>query len=246
MRYVKKSTCFFLSTLLFSIPMLASADMPPNLNKISYQQAIEKWATTTTAKVTVNVDAALDKIGLADINTHVLDNLKKMAAQGDWHITQFSRGEDKSGLEIVHVEAEARLPGSSLADLRTKAKAASKAGETYTVSDIDFSPSAVEMENAHVAARNEIYNNVKQEIARLNQVYPDQHYFLFALDFQPSQVMPMMKTQMAVAAMAPGMEGARPAAVVMPINAKIVESAAIVIAAVTPTASTPPTAVAKP
>lgn len=233
MRCIKKSSCFFLGALLITLPGLASADAAPNLNKISYQQAVDKWATTDTVKVTVSVDAALDKVGLAQINGYVLQNLKQMAAQGDWHVTQFNRGEDKSGLEVVHIEAEARLPGASLADLRDKAKSASKAGETYTVSNMDFSPSAAEMETAHIAARSEIYGDVKQEIARLNQAYPDQHYFLYSIDFHPSQIQPQVMMAKAAMAGAP-MTGGAGSAVALPVNTKISEAATVVIASLTP------------
>lgn len=217
--------------LIFSLPANA-ADLPPfspypPLNKISYQATVEKWATTETANVTINMDAVLGKMGLSNINAHVLETLHKMAADANWHVTQFNRTQDKSGLEMLHVEAEARLSQNVLASLREKAKNISKPGETYTVGNIDFMPALAEMEKTHADARAAIYEQVKQEIARLNQMYPEQHYFLNQLDFVPAQVMPMMfkggraNVDMAVAATPESN---------ISVNAKITETGQAVIA----------------
>jgi len=202
------------------------------LNKITYQSTVEKWATTTTAKVTVNVDAALDKVGLSNINQYVLSNLNKMAVDASWHVTQFNRNQDKSGLEMLHVEAEARLPQNALASLRDKAKSISKSGETYTLGDIDFMPDLQEMEKVHADARAEIYAQVKQEIARLNQLYPEQHYFLHQLDFiaQPGVMMNKMQV-MSFAGNPAHPESAAPS---IPVSAKITEVGQAVIAATVP------------
>lgn len=208
-----------------------AAELPPfpqqPLNKVSYQVTVEKWAATETAKVTVSMDAALDKVGLASVNAHVLENLRKMAADANWHVTQFNRSQDKSGLEMLHVEAEARLPQTVLSTLREKAKTISKAGETYTVGDIDFTPALSEMEKTHADARAAVYDQVKQEIARLTQLYPEQHYFLNELNFSPAPIAPVMFKGMRTMAM----EANTDSAPSIPVNAKVTESAQVVIAA---------------
>jgi hypothetical protein len=224
------SVSFFMSILSFS----AAAEVLPFpsqrvLNKISYQSTVEKWATTSTAKVTVSMDAMLDKVGLSNINSYVVTNLNKIATDAGWHVTQFNRSQDKSGLETLHVEAEARLPQAALAGLRDKAKSISKSGETYTVGEIDFMPNLQEMENTHAAARAEVYAQIKEEIARLNALYPDQHYFLHQVDFiaQPVAMMAKMQTMAMRSDMATP-EAAPPA---IPVNAKVVETAQAIIAA---------------
>ncbi len=228
--------------LLLTLPLFANADPAefprpqPPLNKVSYQTTVEKWATTDTVKVTVSMDAALDKVGLANVNSHVLDTLNKMAAKADWHITTFTRSQDKSGLEMLHVEAEARLPQGDTAGLRDKAKSISKPGETYTISDIDFSPSLAEMEKTHADARAAIYANIQQEIMRLNQAYPEQHYFLHSIEFVPNQPVIMRKGGMVMAAAMPEPNQEQPS---MPVNANVTETAQVVIAAKAPTTATP-------
>jgi hypothetical protein len=199
------------------------------LNKITYTTLVEKWATTTTARVTINMDAALDKVGLANVNAHVLENLHKMAGDADWHVTQFNRSQDKSGLEMLHVEAEARLSQSTLAGLRDKAKGISKPGETYTIGDIDFTPALPEMEKTHADARAVVYEQVKQEIERLNKLYPEQHYFLHQLDFMGQPVPVMAKVQMMETYGNAGNIGAARAPNI-PVNAKVTEIAQAIIA----------------
>jgi hypothetical protein len=238
---MQKRLLVLLSSFILMTSLSAAAVVGPDeasfpartvLNKITYQATVEKWATATTANVAVNVDASLDKVG-ANVNSYVLQNLNKLVADAGWHITQVNRNQDKSGLEMLHVEAEARLPQGSLASLREKAKSISKAGETYTVGGIDFTPTLAEMEKTHADARADVYQQVKEEIARLNALYPDQHYFLHQLDFiSPPRGMPMMaKAEMMAFSNAPA-----PEAPSIPVNAKITEIGRAVIAARIPLA----------
>lgn len=221
----------FLVILLLLIPSVLFADViEPLLNKITLQLSAEKWATTATARVVVNLDAALDRFGLSSINEQMLKKLEAFSSQTEWHITSMTRSQDKSGLEQVHVEAEARVPSNSLAILRDKAKALSKPGETYTIASIDFTPTLAEMEVASADARNQIYNTAKQEVARLNQLYPDQHYFLYAIDFSsvPTPIVPLPLNRMLIAT------AAIDSAAKVSINSKVALTANAVIAALTP------------
>lgn len=223
--------------LALTLPLSAiAADLPhfpprPTLNKVTYQVTVEKWATTNTAKVTINMDAALDKVGLANVNRHVLETLHKMSGDADWHITQFNRSQDKSGLETLHVEAEARLPQNTLANLRDKAKSISKPGETYTIGDIDFTPALAEMEKTHADARAIIYEQVKQEIVRLNQLYPEQHYFLHKLDFNVPQIVPLAFSNTRMLSANNAMPAVAPPELNIPVNAKVTETAQVVVGA---------------
>lgn len=223
---------FVVLGMAIATPVLAQNDNSnPALNNVSYQLSAEQWANTATANVTVSLDASLDKIGLSNLSTYVLKNLNAIEPNPNWHIVQFTRNQDKSGLETVHIEAQARIPSGNLAALRDKAKNLSKQGETYSISDIDFSPSMDEIEVAHTAARSAIYDKAKQEVARLNQVYPDQHFFLNSIQFMPAPVAPVAYAKVTMAEAPPG-EGAQPP---VSVDAKVVEHATVVIASVTPT-----------
>ena len=240
-----KILCLVLASLIF--PFVASAQIlpPAQLNRIYYQFTEERWATTNTAKVTVNLDAALDKIGLNNINNYILANLNKIAEKAEWHIIEFARTKDNTELEKLHVVAEARLPDTALAELRDKAKAISKPGETYTIANIDFTPSNGELEKAHIDARVAIYEQVKQEVARLNAAYPDQKYFVNEIRFNPPQVAPVYTTLARAEVMPNSFQGAgaaqlgsapavKSATTSMSVNTKITEIASVTIASVAP------------
>lgn len=218
----------------FFVPLLAWGQYPPNvpwMNRITYQLSVDKWATTSNAKVTVNMDAIADKIDLSNINAHVLSNLAAIADSKNWHIVRYVRNQDKSGLEMIHVEAEAWLPNNTLGGIRDKAKKISRPGETYTIADIDFSPSPADIENTHAEARATIYNMAKAEIARLQQIYPDQHYFLYSIDFQQPTVFGSATGKMAMTAAMPAPAAPEPVA---EINSHIIDSATVVVAAQLP------------
>lgn len=180
--------CFNLClSALWALPLSIHAQtwtipQQPLLNKVSYQISAEKWAQTQTAKVTVSLDATLDHKGLEQLSSQMFKNLKEMS-DSDWHVIQVQQFQDKSGLETVHIEAQSRLSEKHLSYLRSKAKDISKPGQTYLVSSIEFSPSMEELEKTYAEARNQIYNQINQEISRLNQAYLAQKYFLYSVDF---------------------------------------------------------------
>lgn len=231
MKHLQKVILFTLSLIL---PLAAAAQMFPSLqlNTISYRYTQEGWATTNTAKVTVNFDAAVDQVGLSNVNTQVLENLKKMA-DANWHITVFERAKDSTELEKLHLVVEARLPESALVGLRDKVKNISKEGQTYTIASIDFTPSLVAMEQMRAGLRTAIYEQAKQEVARLNQASPNQKYFLNSIYFeteQPVQPAREMKTMQLSANGA-----ATPVSSVgMSVSSKVTQSAQITIASVIP------------
>jgi hypothetical protein len=157
---------------------------PSNANVTMMVQA-EAWATSNTAKVTTRINAVVGKTGLEQVYNNVNQKLAKLSNKGNWHITSFNRSQDKSGLELVEIIAEARLPITELAAIRDHAKSVSRPGETYTIDDIDFHPSAEDMEAARSKLRTRIYELAKVELANLNKAYPDHHFVVHVINFLP-------------------------------------------------------------
>jgi len=180
--------------LLIMTPAWADYDPANLLNKVSLQLKADRWVTSQTAKVLVSVDAGLSDQGIEKLQAQVLGKLAQISSLGEWHVTSFTRTQDKSGLESVHIVAEARLPQSELANLRGKAKAITKPGETYTISDVQFTPSDEELMQANSALRGMIYQQARTEIEMLNKTYPEQKFYLYQIDFNAVNVMPMMET----------------------------------------------------
>ncbi len=158
--------------------------------KVSLQLSAEKWATTKSAKVIVGINATLNDTQLTSIHSDILQKLKKIVPNADWHITEFNRNKNQSGLEQLMAAATARVPENELSNLRKNAKAVSKPGESYTIRTIEYSPSLKEIETVEANLRNEIYQEAKQELTRLNKVYPEEHFFLQDINFNGNLIVP--------------------------------------------------------
>jgi hypothetical protein len=162
----------------------------PPLDKISFQLSAEQWAIAKTAKVTVRINAALTDSQLGTIHNDIMDNLKKIIDKVEWHITQFDRSKSQSGLEQLYAAAQARVPESELANLRQKAKAVSRPGESYQIDNIDFSPSQAEIQAVKTELRSNIYAQTKAELKRLDKEYPNEKFFLHNIEFNSGMEIP--------------------------------------------------------
>ena len=102
-------------------------------------------------------------------------------AKGEWHITQFNRNQNASGLETLFVSANARIEQSNLASVNDSAKKISQPGILYKISNIDFSPSQQDIEKVEILARHDLYNKINKEVDYLNSVYKQQQYSLYSV-----------------------------------------------------------------
>lgn len=179
-----------LCAIFIAMPVWADVSNEALLNTITLQLTAEQWVTTKSALVTVGVNASVSDNDLGKIQAQVIQKLHQLSSSDEWHVTSFMRSEDQSGLEKVQISAQARLPEAELTGLRQKAKSISKPGETYTLDNVDFSPSEGEVRAANTLLRTQIYQQATDEIARLNKLYPDQKYYVHAVNFL-GQMMPM-------------------------------------------------------
>lgn len=198
--------CLAALCVLLTSPVWAMVNIEPLLNKITMQLHAEQWVTTKTALVTVSVNAAVSGQGLDRIQNNVLQKLQQMSNQGEWHIIAFNRQLDKTGLESVQINAQARLPQTELASIRDKAKNVSRPGETFTVESVQFTPSNEELQQANAMLRNNLYLQAKGELDGLNKIYPDQKYYLHEIDFTSAPV-PMPQNTMMLKVASPVPQG---------------------------------------
>ncbi len=164
------------------------------LDKIALQLTSKQWVTTDSALVAAEINASLTQRDLSKARADIMDKLAKIA-QGDWHIVQFNRSQDSSGLEKLFVSAEVRVSQSALNNLYQNAKKVSSPGATYTIATIDFKPSLAETERVKSQLRTRLYQMVNDEIARLNKVYSLQNYSLhrlYLVDGNVAPINPMM------------------------------------------------------
>lgn len=181
MMNVKKLGCllaFFMCT-----PLMALADNArPPLDEITFVLTQQAWAKTDTANVTVAINAALDKTSLTTMRGTIMNNLNKIAP-ADWHLVQFQRSQDSSGLEKLSVEAEARVKETALNTINAQALSVSKPGSNYKIQSVDFTPTIADVEKIKQTLRDALYQQINTEIALLNKTYSTQKYMLHGVRF---------------------------------------------------------------
>jgi|GEM_PF-4384496 len=206
---MKLEHAFFLLLGLFCSINVNNANAAPrngnsipiflNSGTVEVQLQAEQWVSTTSALVTISADATLNSKdskndkngGFTQTRKQLLQKFNEIASDTTWNITAFNTSQSGSGLDQVHLEAQARLPENRLANLRTKAKDLSEPGLTLRLVSIDFSPSIPEVEAAKANLRSTIYNEAKIEVTRINKIYPEQNYVLRSIYFQQTSATPI-------------------------------------------------------
>ena len=221
---MKKLKMYGLITSLLICSNALAADSCNNiLPQVNLQLRSEQWVTTQTAEVSVALDALLNKEQLAKAQDNFQVALKKIAPDGEWHITEFTRSAGKTSLEQLHAVAQARLSENSLSGLRDRATAQNSEGQTYSVQDIVYTPTADEVSAAQAKLRAQIYDQTKAELSRLNAIYPKPGYVLYSINFMNSAIQPgPMLVKMAETA-APGEQAT--------LSQKLTQDASVTLAA---------------
>lgn len=177
--------------LMFFSPFAFSDNNAPPLvlDKIAFQISAKQWVSTQTALLGVSINVTLNNADLVKARSEVMDSLNKVA-KGEWHLINFERSQDTSGLEKLFVQAQVRVDQAALTDIYQNAKSVSKPGAQYTISSVEFKPSLEEVQAVRTQIRNQLYQQVSDEVARMNKAYPMQNYSvsnLMFLDGQPPQ-----------------------------------------------------------
>ncbi len=192
----------------------ADAVFPPQmvLDKVLFQVSAKQWVTTQSALLGVNINVTLSNADLVKARSDIMERLNKIAA-GDWHLIAFERSQDNSGLEKLYVQAQARVNQTALTDIYQNAKSVSVPGAKYEIGSVEFKPSLEEVQAVLVRVREQLYQQVNDELGRLNKIYPTQNYSVSNLVFvsgnnPPAQPLRAYKENtmmtMAVGSAAPG------------------------------------------
>lgn len=201
-----------LALLLCGVAMPALAEEAKPDDRVTLSLQAENWVTTSTARVVVQVDAAVAGSGAGSMR-EAMQKAVEGVVKAEWRLTGFSRGNDATGLERWNASYEARVPESALGGIHDTVKKASKAGMQLTVSEIAFDPTLAETEAAQAKLRTDIYKQANDQLTALNTAIPGRQYRIGAIDFMPQGIMPPMPVMMArpmmgrVATMAAGSSG---------------------------------------
>lgn len=183
------------SLALLAITPMAFADQSiPKivLDKILFQMSTKQWVTTQTALLSISINVTLSSADLVKARADIMDRLNKIA-KGDWHLIEFDRSQDSSGLEKLFVQAQARVDQSALTDIYKNAKSASMPGAKYEVSGVEFKPSLEETQVVRAKIREQLYQKVNDEMVRINKAYPTQNYSINHLIFVEGDSVPQAR-----------------------------------------------------
>lgn len=164
--------------------VFAAEIIPPQLvlDKIFFEVSAKQWVNTQTALLGVSINVTLSSADLVKARADIMGRLNKIA-KGDWHLLQFDRSQDSSGLEKLYVQAQARVDQAALTDIYKNAKSVSVPGAKYEIASVDFKPSLEETQAVVAKVRAQLYQQVNDEIARMNKAYPTQNYSVSNLVF---------------------------------------------------------------
>ncbi len=178
-----------LLALLICSPVAIAQELPsiPNpqllmLDKIVFQLSSKQWVSTQSALLEVHINCTLTNGDMVKARAEIMANLQKVAAS-EWHLLRFERSQDNSGLEKLDVQAQARVAQNDLAAVYQQAKSVSRPGAQYTIGAIEFKPSLEEVQKVKAAIREQLYQQVNDELGRINKVYPGQKYSISNLVF---------------------------------------------------------------
>jgi hypothetical protein len=147
-----------------------------------FQTSAKQWVTTQTALLNVTINVTLNNADLVKARAQIMDSLNKIA-QGDWHLLEFNRSQDSSGLEKLAVQAQVRVNQSFLTDIYKNAKSVSQPGAQYTINGVEFKPDLDEIQSVRASIRKQLYQQVNDEMAQMNKAYPTQNYSISHLVF---------------------------------------------------------------
>lgn len=171
-----------MTLLLIPVSYANDCPAPLTLDKVSFQLSAKQWVSTQTALLSTRVSATLTSADLAKARSGIMEKLAKITS-GDWHIVQFDRSQDNSGMEKLDVMAQVRVDQSQLSSVYDAAKKISKPGETYQIAAIEFKPSLEEIQKAKTELRQFLNKQVQQELTQLNHSYTEQHFTISSLSY---------------------------------------------------------------
>jgi len=169
-----------LLTGLCAAPAYADEIKPDD--SVVFDLSAENWVTTKTARVMLNVEAAVSGNTAGNMRATMTKSVNDVV-KGDWRLTSFNRSQDSTGMERWSATYESRIAESDLNGLHENAKKQSKAGMQITVSGIDFTPTLEENQAAAGQLRTQIYKQATEQLTALNTAIPGRSYRIAAIDF---------------------------------------------------------------
>jgi hypothetical protein len=160
-------------------------------DSITLSLSAERWVESSTARVVVSINTAVEGAQAGRVRTDMLAALATLAgAKTEWRFVEFNRTPDSSGLERWYAQVEARMPEPALGGLADAAKKASRPGLQLEVAGLDFTPTLPELEAARAALRASIYAQAVDEQKSLTAAIAGRTWRIATVTFHPESNVP--------------------------------------------------------
>ncbi|MES2204303.1 MAG: hypothetical protein V4496_03695 [Pseudomonadota bacterium] len=175
-----------LGIICASVFVTSYADHQSCQNQISMQLQEEGWVSSTTAQVTVSIQAATNKDNSSEVVASITKKLKSVVNEKDpvaWRLVDLSTEKNSAGLFAISAKMSARLNNAQLTQLQNMIQSLNKAGEQYKVDSIDYQPTLAEIADENTRLRVLLYKDVLGQEQIINSAFADKKYQLQTLSF---------------------------------------------------------------
>lgn len=178
-----------LGIICASVFVTAYADDQNCQNQISMQLQEEGWVSSSTAQVTVSIQAATNKDNSSAVVASITKKLKGLVKEAvSWRLVDLSTEKNSAGLFAISAKMTARLNNGQLTELQNAIESLNKAGEQYKVVGIDYQPTLAEMADENTRLRVLLYKDLLEQERYINSAFPNTKYQLQILKFDAPYV----------------------------------------------------------
>lgn len=158
-------------------------------DQISMQLQEEGWVSSSTAQVTVNIQAVTNKDNSSTVVASITKRLKSVVKEAvTWRLVDLSIEKNSAGLFAISAKMSARLNNDQLAQLQNTIDSLNKAGEQYNVDGIDYQPTLAEITDENTRLRVLLYKDVLEQERIINSAFSDTKYQMQTLSFDSPYV----------------------------------------------------------
>ena len=154
------------------------------MSEVSMDISAEDFITSETAKLTFAATFALTDTAI-DSKAEVLTNAKQIV-DGEWFVTNVQRNEDTSGIENVTFNLSVRVKEREVGAIKSKIRAVNRPGLKFVLVNIDYSPTAAQIQDGNKGLRRKVYLKANEELEVLNEVMKtdSEQWMIGSIDFR--------------------------------------------------------------
>jgi Protein of unknown function (DUF541) len=182
------SAAAILMTSSYALAQEDIIDFDRGENEVVLSLTTEGWVTTSSADVNVSFNITQQDETATDLRAEVLDKLKKLAPEEEWHVTSSRQSKDQTGLNRWFISATARVAEKNIADLQDRAAQLSRPGFKARIDYVNYAPSLAETQALMAKLRSKIYTEAAAEAGRLNKAFTGGDYKVTLVDFLPQNM----------------------------------------------------------